>query len=423
LRFAVHRPGIPEASLRSHGVPRRDVPGRVHISVANETAGRTGEPRLTLTRASVYVPARRAPLAREMRFDFLYPAGRLVLQAAHQHAPPGPQDLAVQPGFLADVPARVPGSSPGRASHGPDLQVLDADHVETPGDLCSGLLDPVFAPVGLVGFQPGDRVLDPRAAVRFPHGAGELALQPPQPFPFPRGQARYMQQFSGRQGRGHHHPPVDSHHLTVTWCRHLIGNGGEGDVPASGPVHSHPVGFHAWRHWPGPAEPHPSGLRNPDVADVTRRAAHVPLPPAPPHDPEPLIPTRLSPCRPPGRVLRVEERSHRLGEVAQRLLLHSLRAFGQPGVLRAGSGELSALLQVARRALPTGVPVRVLLDGEVPHVPGVRAVVPQHGLLGVRGEQSVPGHTNILSIDTDISEEVKRRVLPGLRAGKDTVRS
>ena len=37
MRFTVHRPGIPEASPRSHGVPRRDVPGRVHIRVASAT--------------------------------------------------------------------------------------------------------------------------------------------------------------------------------------------------------------------------------------------------------------------------------------------------------------------------------------------------------------------------------------------------
>ena len=40
-----------------------------------------------------------------------------------------------------------------------DLQVLDPDHVEPPRDAGAGLLGPVFAPVGLPGTQPGDRVL------------------------------------------------------------------------------------------------------------------------------------------------------------------------------------------------------------------------------------------------------------------------
>ena len=39
MRFAVHGPGNPVASPRSHGVPRRDIPGRVHISIAGVTAG------------------------------------------------------------------------------------------------------------------------------------------------------------------------------------------------------------------------------------------------------------------------------------------------------------------------------------------------------------------------------------------------
>ena len=68
------------------------------------------------------------------------------------------------------------------------------------------------------------------------------------------------------------------------------------------------------------------------------------------------------------------------------------------------------------------VEVGVLLDGEVPDVPGVAAVVPQHCLLGGRGEQPVPGHANTLSDTADISGEVKRRFLPALKAGVPTPR-
>jgi len=66
--------------------------------------------------------------------------------------------------------------------------------------------------------------------------------------------------------------------------------------------------------------------------------------------------------------------------------------------------------------------VGVLLDGQVPYVPGVAAVVPQHCLLGGGGEQPVPGHTNTLAITTDISGEVTRRFLPALKAGVSTPR-
>ena len=88
-----------------------------------------------------------------------------------------------------------------------------------------------------------------------------------------------------------------------------------------------------------------------------------------------------------------------------------------------GPGELLALLQVARRARPARVPVGVLLNGQVPHVPGVAAVVLQHRLLGGRGKQPEPGHANTLSDTTDISGEVERRFLPGLKARVSTPRS
>jgi hypothetical protein len=65
----------------------------------------------------------------------------------------------------------------------------------------------------------------------------------------------------------------------------------------------------------------------------------------------------------------------------------------------------------------------MLLDRNVPHVPGVRAVAPQHRLLGGRREQSIPGHTNTLASTTDIPEKMKRRFLSRLKAGAYTLRS
>src|ERR1700689_1463319 len=151
-------PGNPVASPRSHGVPCRDVPGRVHISVTGETAGSAPEHGLTLTRVPVHPPARRAPLARQRGTDPLHSSGCLVLQPAYQQTPPGPQYLPVQPRFLPDIPARVLPRSPRGPGHVRDLQVLHPDHIEPPSDIRGPLLGPVLAPVGLAGLQPGDRV-------------------------------------------------------------------------------------------------------------------------------------------------------------------------------------------------------------------------------------------------------------------------
>ena len=65
-------------------------------------------------------------------------------------------------------------------------------------------------------------------------------------------------------------------------------------------------------------------------------------------------------------------------------------------------------------------PVPVLLDCQVPDEPGVAAVVPQDCLLGGRGKQTVPENANTISSRTDISGEVKRRFLTGLKAGVST---
>jgi hypothetical protein len=227
LRFAVHGPGNPVASPRSHGMPCRDVLGRIHVGVAGVSARGAPEDGLALARLPVHMPARRASLARERRTNLLHSAGRLFLQSPHQEPPSGPQD----------APVRAP--------------------------LC----------------------------------AGEPALQPPQPVSLPAGQAR-----------------------------------------------------------------------------------------------------------------------------SAGLLLHGLGARRQPRVLGSGGGQLTTLLHVGRCAGPARMPVRVLLDGKVPYVPGVCAVVPQHSLLGGGGEQPVTRHANTLSTATDISEEVTRRSLPRMTAWSSTPR-
>jgi len=423
LRFTVHRPGFPAASPRSHGVPRRDVPGRVHVSVAGEPAGSAPEDGLALARLPVHLPARRAPLARERRTDLFHPAGRLLLQAAHQQPPPRPQDAPVQPSLSTDTSARaVPGALRG-PGHRPDPQVLHPDHVEPAGDIGAGFLGPVLTPVRLPGAQPGDGMPDPRPAVRSAPGTGQLPLQPPQANALAYGQAGDLQQLSCRQRGGDRHAPVDAHGLAVTRRGHRFGNGGEGHVPAAGPVLGHPVGLHAWRRRARPAEPHPPGLRHPHLAGMARHPAHLPLPAATSRDPESLIAPGLAPARLPGRVVRVKGRRHGLGEVPQRLLLDGLGAGGQPRMRCPRGGELPALVQVARRGLPARPPVGVLLNGQVPHVPGVGTVVPQYRLLGGRGVEPIPGHANTLAITADIRKEVKRRLSLSPKTRVSTPRS
>jgi len=267
VRFAVRRPGIPEASPRSHGVPRRDIPSCIHVSVADETAGRTREVRLVLARLPVHVPARRAPLTCVRGLDPFHPAGRLVLQPTHEQTPSGLQDLAVKPRLLADISARGLGGPLGRPGHAANLQVFDADHIEPAGQICTGLLRPILASVGLAGTQSANRMLHTMATVRIPLGTGELALQPPQPHSLPRSQAGRVQQFTRRQRCADHNTAVYADNLAGAQRGDRTGYGGEGDMPSPGTIQCHPVGLHPRRHCAGPTEPHPPGLRYPHLAD------------------------------------------------------------------------------------------------------------------------------------------------------------
>jgi hypothetical protein len=389
-------------------VPSRDVPGRVHVSVAGETAGGAPEDGLALARLRVHLPARRAALARKRGVDLLDTAGRLVFQAADQQAPPGPQDLAVQASLGADAPAWIGGRPLGRACHVLDLEILDPDYVEPACEVRAGLLSPVFASVCLAGAQPRDSQPYPPAAFRAAPGAGKLPLQPPHAPPLPRRQAEGVQHFSCGQRRTDGYPTIDAHRFAVTRCRNRLRDHGGGNVPAARPVAGAPVGLRALRRGAGPAEPHPPGLWHPHLAHVARQAAHVAG--LDPDGPKPLVSADLAPRRPPGWVLRVEEGRHCPGEVPQGLLLHHLASCAQPRVLGARLRELAALLQVARRTGMAWVPVRELLDRQIPHIPGMPAVVPKHHLLSGRGEQQVSGHANALATSTDISWEVRQCV-------------
>ena len=91
--------------------------------------------------------------------------------------------------------------------------------------------------------------------------------------------------------------------------------------------------------------------------------------------PEPFVHTGFAPRRAPVRA--TEEVAHRLSEIPQRLLLHGLRTGRQPLVFGARRRQLGALLVVARRAAAR-LPMLLLLDRQVPRIPGMAAMFGQH---------------------------------------------
>ena len=401
MRFAVHGPGCPVASPRSHGVPRRDVPGSVHVSIAGETAGSADEARLTLARLPVHMPARTTALRSVRRVDLLDPSACLVFQAMYQQTPSGSQDFSVQSGLSANVVARLVASALRRTGHVADIQVLDANHIKPAGQSGAQFLNPVFSLVCLTDLQPPNRLPHAPTTVRPTPGAGEFTLQSHETSALWHGQTGNVHQFAVGKGSAGHHASVDAHSLAVAGGRKRIRDSGERDMPLTCSIQPNPVGLHARRYRARPAEPYPANLRNPNLADLARHTAYIPLF-ATANNPEPFIPSGLPPRRTPGRVFRVEEGRHRLLEITQSLLLHRLRSCGQPRVLRTGSGQLAALLQVARSAGAPTVPLRVLFNRQIPHEPSMRAMISQHCLLGWRRKQAVSGHTNTLATTTDI---------------------
>jgi hypothetical protein len=370
---------------------------------------------LALTRLPVHLPARATTLAGVMRFYPFDSSGRLVFQPAYQQSPARPQDSPVEATFGTNPLTRFLKSPSRRARHVFDLEVFDSDKLESACEVCRNLLNPVLTPVSLASAQPGDGVLPSCAAGRSPHCSREAALQPTHAPLLTCGQTRNGEEFSCRQSRRYGHTSVNSYDSAISGRGNWIGDQGEREMPTAGAIHRYAVGLRLLRYWAGPAEPHPSGLWHPDLPCSAAQSPNLLWRDR--DDPEPLIPPRLTPRRAPGRILRVKERDHCLGEVPQRLLLNDARACSQPWILRPCLGELPTLLYVAWRTLPARAPVRVLLDRQVPYVPGVGTVFPQHHFLGWSRNKPVTRHANIISIDTDIFGEVKRCFRPGLSSG------
>jgi hypothetical protein len=419
LRFAVHRPGNPEASTRSHGMPCRDVPGRVHVSVVGISAGSAGEDGLALTRLRVDDPAHRAPLACVHGIDLFHSAMGLVLKPTGQQPPSAGQDLSVEPSLLPDVRSRRDNCAFGRASHVGDPKVLNADHVETPGQVSGYLLGPVLTRISLPCYQPGCGGPGPDSAFGNALGAGQAALQKQQSATPLRTQSGDVEQLAGGQSCAHRHAAIYTNDSPVAGRWDGRRDDGECNVPAARAVTGYPVGPRAFGDGPGPAESDPPGLWHPRLGRMTGQ----PTDPLSlwPDDTEALVAADLPPGGPamgPG-----EEACHCLREVPQRLLLDSLRPGSQPGELGAGLGELAALGNEPGRGGAAESPVLVLLHSKIPHEPGVRTVFPQDQFLPQSRHEPVTGHESNLLATTDTFEEVTRRHVSRLKARISTPRS
>ena len=95
-----------------------------------------------------------------------------------------------------------------------------------------------------------------------------------------------------------------------------------------------------------------------------------------------------------------KEVPHGLGEVAQRLLLHSLGPGRQPVIFSAYLRQLGRLL-VIPWGTSSWLPKLLLLHGQVPHKAGMLAMLQEHQLLYRRWQQPKPRHTRNVTTATD----------------------
>ncbi|MCU1696184.1 MAG: hypothetical protein JWR34_2247 [Mycobacterium sp.] len=397
MRFTVRRPPIGEVSPCGHRSSGGDVACSVDVGVAPwRSAGFALENRLALAVPGSDMPTDRTSLRRIRSRNLLDPTMSLVLQPRGEQPPTAAANRPVQPTLLGNPRAGLLYGSPRAACHRPHVKGLDPDGVEAPRNVRGDFLDPVLAPVGLTRLQLRDRQLCSGAPVRATLGPGQPLLQDFQPLGFTSTQSGGVQQFAGGQRRRHGNAAVDTDDASVARTGDGVGYVGERDMPASRPIPSHPVGLDARGHGSRQAKTHPAHLGHPDptetavqTLDMMRFEGDLP---------KPLMHTRFAPCR--ATVSAGEKVLHSLREIPQRLLLQRLTPGTKPPVFGASLSQLRALFQVGGSLAPR-LPVLLLLDGQVPHIPGLAAMIGQRRRLIGGRKQSVSRHPGNVTTSTD----------------------
>jgi len=391
VRFTVRRPANAEVFPRGHRPAGGDVACSVDVGVAPSSGADFAlENRLALTVPRSDVPARGASLRRVRNlFD---PTMSFVLQTRGQKAPTAAADSSVQPAFLSNTHAGLLDSSARSAGHRPHVKGFDPDRVEPACNISGDFFDPVLAPVGLPRFQLRDRQFRAGAPVRATVGPGEPLLQ-----------------------HRHRNATVDTDHAVIAWTGVGVRNVGEGHMPAAGPVTGDPLGLDGCGYRPRQAKPHPAHLGHPHPTKATVNALDemrldADLPKAFMH---------ISFARR-AAVRAAEEVAHGLCEIPQCQLLHGLTAGTKPRIFGARLGQLRALLDIPR-GFATRLPVPLLLDGQIPHIPRVPTVRPQRLLLLRGRQQPKPRHNRTLTSATDNPDQARQprsgdRLPPGLKA-------
>lgn len=412
LKFTVHRPGTPDASPCSHGMPCRDVLGRIHVSVTGVSAGYTAELRLALSRFRGNVPARAATLGRIHGVDLLDPADGLVLQPPNQKSPARGKYFAIKARLGMHLPAWRFDGALGRANHIGDAQILDADHVESASQISGDFLTPVFAGVSVACPESGNIQFDASSTLRSALGSRHLPFEQKEAAAARRTQSGNAEELTCGQSSGNSNPPIYTHHRGCSRPRHAFGLQGERDVPTARTVKCYSIGLHTSRYRPGQKKTHPANFGYPHVPGPSVQATHMLRLNV--YDPETFAAPGFTPRWP--TIAPSEEPGHCLCEVSQCLLLHDDAPGRQPVASGPCFRELATLLRPTRGRLASWSPPQPLLGRKVPHEPSMSAVLSKHRLLDGRRQQAVSRHESNITATTDIPRGVQRCNLSALSA-------
>ncbi len=405
MRFTVRRPAGAEVSPCCHRPSGGDVACGVDVGIArSRTAGDALENRLALAVFRRDVPAAGASLRRIRCWDEFEPSLGLVLEPGNQQTPALAVDRAIEASFLRDVGARTVTSPARGAGHRTHTQILDADGVEAARQIGGGLFHPVTAAIGFARAHPGNGQLRSRPPTRSALRPGQTLLQSPQPLRLTSTKARNAQQLPAGKRHRYGHAAINANDTAITGSQDRCRKGSKRDVPAPRSIQADSVRLHRGGDGAGPPKPHPPDLRYPyppvagaQPVDVARFESDLP---------ESFMGAGVTPRR--ATVGAGEKVAHRLGEVAQcspasgryPQLLHGLRPGCQPVVFGAGRSQLGTLLVVTGR-LAARLPVPLLLDGQIPHKPGMTTVFGQRRRLLRAGDQPKSAHINNIGSTTD----------------------
>jgi hypothetical protein len=417
LRFTVRRPDSAEVSPCCHRPSGGDVACGVHVGIARaRTAGDALENRLALAVFRRDMPTGKASLRRVRSWNGFDPSRSFVVEPGNNQSPALAVNLTVEAPFLRDVGARMRDSAARRARQGPHIQIFDADDVEAARHVCGDLFQPVAAAVRFASAQPRNGAFGSCTPVRSALCPGQTLLQSSQPLSFTYARARGAQQLARGQRHRDYNPAVNTHHAAVTGPRYRVGHGSKSYVPATRSIARDAVRLHGAGDLAGPTKANPTDFRYPDLAvaavqpfEVARLESDLP---------KSFMSAGLAPRR--ATMGAVEKVAHRVGEIPQRLLLHSLRPGGQPREFCSRRRQLRTLLVVTRR-LPTRLPVPLLLYGQIPNKPGMATMLDHHCRLLNARKQSKPAHTGKIGASTDnTSRGGKRRFVPWLHPRAST---